>query len=81
MTYGGCNLHIASRGKLNPLFFQAQENNDRAREKQTKDFITRKSKGVKTFNLQAGQEVMKLNKRKDTRKGDRMEDNWTGRYR
>ena len=66
---------------MNPLFLQAQENNDRAREKQTKEFITRKSKGVKTFHLQAGQEVMKLNKRKDTRKGDRMEDNWTGRYR
>ncbi|KAK7165412.1 hypothetical protein R3I94_003696 [Phoxinus phoxinus] len=41
---------------------------------------SRKRKNVKSFHIHEGEEVLKANKRKEGRKGGRLEGNWTGPF-
>uniref|UniRef100_A0A8C4ZN90 Gypsy retrotransposon integrase-like protein 1 n=1 Tax=Gadus morhua TaxID=8049 RepID=A0A8C4ZN90_GADMO len=45
-----------------------------------KAYETRKGRNVKSFHFQIGDEVLKANKRKEGRKGGRLESNWFGPY-
>lgn len=51
-----------------------------AQDKQKKSYESRKRRNVKSFHIHEGEEVLKANKRKEGRKGGRMEHNWTGPY-
>uniref|UniRef100_A0A8C1R0T5 Gypsy retrotransposon integrase-like protein 1 n=1 Tax=Cyprinus carpio TaxID=7962 RepID=A0A8C1R0T5_CYPCA len=44
------------------------------------DYESRKRKNVKSFHIHEGEEVLKANKRKEGRKGGRLESNWTGPF-
>lgn len=44
------------------------------------EYESRKRKNVKSFHIHEGEEVLKANKRKEGRKGGRLEGNWTGPF-
>lgn len=45
------------------------------------EYKKRQGKGVKTFNIYVGQEVLRRNRRNESRKGGKMEPKWTGPYK
>ncbi|RVE71041.1 hypothetical protein OJAV_G00070140 [Oryzias javanicus] len=51
-----------------------------AQERQKREYETRKKRNVKSFVFKVGDEVLKANKRKEGRKGGRLEENWSGPY-
>ena len=51
-----------------------------AQQRQTADYKKRQGKGVKTFNIYVGQQVLQRNNKNDSRKGDKMESKWIGPY-
>uniref|UniRef100_A0A8C1ZPY0 Gypsy retrotransposon integrase-like protein 1 n=1 Tax=Cyprinus carpio TaxID=7962 RepID=A0A8C1ZPY0_CYPCA len=55
-------------------------NIENAKQKQKTDYESRKKKNVKSFHIHEGEEVLKANKRKEGRKGGRLESNWTGPF-
>ncbi|XDV30425.1 hypothetical protein PO909_033350 [Leuciscus waleckii] len=52
----------------------------KAQGKQKAEYESRKRKNVKSFHIHEGEEVLKANKRKEGRKGGRLEGNWTGPF-
>lgn len=60
--------------------YKVLENIELAKKNQKIDFESRKRKNVKSFAIHEGEEVMKANKRKEGRKGGRLEDNWLGPF-
>ena len=58
-----------------------KENQDKAQDKQKEAYAKRKSKGVKTFDLKVGDQVLKKNMRNLQRKGGATEPLWAGPYR
>lgn len=51
-----------------------------AQERQKRSFDARKGKHCKSFIINPGDEVLRANKRKEGRKGGRLEANWSGPY-
>nr|XP_055054586.1 uncharacterized protein LOC129439799 [Misgurnus anguillicaudatus] len=56
------------------------DNIELAKKNQKIDYESRKRKNVKSFHIHEGEEVLKANKRKEGRKGGRLESNWTGPF-
>jgi len=52
----------------------------KAQGKQKMEYESRKRKNVKSFHIHEGEEVLKANKRKEGRKGGRLERNWNGPF-
>ena len=61
--------------------FQIRENIKAAQEKQKKHYDQRKKKGVKVFEFQSGDLVLKRNMKKLGRIGGKMHTEWTGPYK
>ena len=57
-----------------------RDNIEKAQGKQKAEYESRKRKNVKSFHIHEGEEVLKANKRKEGRKGGRLERNWTGPF-
>jgi len=53
---------------------------EKAQGKQKMEYESRKRKNVKSFHIHEGEEVLKANKRKEGRKGGRLEGNWNGPF-
>lgn len=60
---------------------KVKDNQDAAHRRQKETYAKRKAKGVKTFNLQVGDLVMKKKMVNVGRKGGALEATWTGTYR
>jgi hypothetical protein len=60
---------------------KVQGNQAQAHEKQAAEFKKRASKGVKSFDLKVGDEVLRRNMRDAGRKGGKFNPLWTGPYR
>ena len=60
-------------------FSQASENIKASQERQKKQY--RKRKGVRKTQLQTGDLVLRMNMRRKTRKGSKLEDTWLGPYK
>ncbi|KAK3877648.1 hypothetical protein Pcinc_017651 [Petrolisthes cinctipes] len=58
-----------------------EEKVNAAQEKQTADYNRRKKKGSKIYDLSVGMHVLQSNLRNESRKGGKMEPNWTGPYK
>ena len=63
------------------LLLQVLQNVAKAQIKHKKDFQRRQSKGVKTFNFEVGDKVLRRNSKNKGRKGGKMEPLWLGPYR
>uniref|UniRef100_A0A3P9I5Y6 Gypsy retrotransposon integrase-like protein 1 n=1 Tax=Oryzias latipes TaxID=8090 RepID=A0A3P9I5Y6_ORYLA len=57
-----------------------EETEEHLEKKQKMEYETRKKRNVKSFIFKVGDEVLKANKRKEGRKGGRLEPNWSGPY-
>uniref|UniRef100_A0A3P9HB43 Gypsy retrotransposon integrase-like protein 1 n=2 Tax=Oryzias latipes TaxID=8090 RepID=A0A3P9HB43_ORYLA len=68
---------IAEVADLHAKIYQNIKN---AQQKQKMEYETRKKRNVKSFIFKVGDEVLKANKRKEGRKGGRLEPNWSGPY-
>lgn len=66
---------------LQKVYEKAKVNQKMAYKKQKKEYESRKSQGVKTFELKVGQMVMKRNTANVGRKGGRCDRLWTGPYK
>ncbi|XP_054596460.2 gypsy retrotransposon integrase-like protein 1 isoform X1 [Nothobranchius furzeri] len=62
------------------LHAKIYQNIKNAQDRQKKEYESRKRRHVKSFHFKVGDEVMKANKRKEGRKGGRLEANWSGPY-
>uniref|UniRef100_A0A8C6VT99 Integrase catalytic domain-containing protein n=1 Tax=Nothobranchius furzeri TaxID=105023 RepID=A0A8C6VT99_NOTFU len=60
------------------LHAKIYQNIKNAQDRQKKEYESRKRRHVKSFHFKVGDEVMKANKRKEGRKGGRLEANWSG---
>ncbi|XP_050709302.1 uncharacterized protein LOC126994097, partial [Eriocheir sinensis] len=63
------------------LHSKREQRVEAAQEKQKAEYRNRKARGVKTFNFCVGMKVLKRNLRNETRKGEKMEQKWTGPYK
>lgn len=61
------------------LSFRFTKNILLAQDRQKKAYDSHKKK-VKTFTFKVGEEVLKANKRKEGRKGGKLQSNWTGPF-
>ena len=60
---------------------QISANQEKAHQRQKKNYLKRKSKGVRTFNFKIGQQVLKRNMRNVNRIGGKLDLKWQGPYR
>ena len=85
MTYVNywCTYVSPGRNTLvtNLHYNQVKANVSRAQEKQKKEFDRKVGKGVRTFELKPGDDVLKRNMRNTGRKGGKLEPLWSGPYR
>ena len=63
----------------NDIFSKAKKNIDSSQKKQIKQY--KKRKGITMTNIQSGKLVLRLNMKKRTKKGHKMEDTWLGPYK
>uniref|UniRef100_A0A3P9MKH4 Gypsy retrotransposon integrase-like protein 1 n=1 Tax=Oryzias latipes TaxID=8090 RepID=A0A3P9MKH4_ORYLA len=77
-TAGVINLTQEEGGDKDVLV--AEETEEHLEQKQKMEYETRKKRNVKSFIFKVGDEVLKANKRKEGRKGRRLEPNWSGPY-
>ena len=63
----------------NDIFSKAKKNIDSSQNKQIKQY--KKRKGITMTNIQSGKLVLRLNMKKRTKKGHKMEDTWLGPYK
>ncbi|KAM3613777.1 uncharacterized protein V6R79_004953 [Siganus canaliculatus] len=70
----------AKAADIAALHTKINQNIKAAQERQKISFAKRKGKHIKSFKITPGDEVLKANKRKEGRKGGRLEANWTGPY-
>ncbi|KAK7144158.1 hypothetical protein R3I94_010554 [Phoxinus phoxinus] len=66
--------------EVTALQAKVRDHIEKAQGKQKVEFESRKRKNVKSFHIHEGEEVLKANKRKEGRKGGRLEGNWTGPF-
>ena len=57
------------------------KNVEEAQEKQKRQHLKKAAKGVKVFNLQEGDLILKKQMKNLARKGDQMAHKWTGPYK
>ncbi|KAK7120178.1 hypothetical protein R3I94_020253 [Phoxinus phoxinus] len=75
------NVDMDTRiAEVTALQAKVRDHIEKAQGKQKVEFESRKRKNVKSFHIHEGEEVLKANKRKEGRKGGRLEGNWTGPF-
>ncbi|KAK3888212.1 hypothetical protein Pcinc_007743 [Petrolisthes cinctipes] len=77
-TDTSCSLEGLKRQEVH---IKREEKVNAAQEKQTADYNRRKKKGSKIYDLSVGMHVLQSNLRNESRKGGKMEPNWTGPYK
>ena len=63
------------------MTFQVHTNVTTAQQRQSKQYMNRKTKGMKTFHFEIGDIVLKRKMRNVGRKGGKLEPQWNGPFR
>uniref|UniRef100_A0A3B3HH14 Gypsy retrotransposon integrase-like protein 1 n=1 Tax=Oryzias latipes TaxID=8090 RepID=A0A3B3HH14_ORYLA len=75
------DIHLRGIVAVNHVYQDRRtETEEHLEQKQKMEYETRKKRNVKSFIFKVGDEVLKANKRKEGRKGGRLEPNWSGPY-